>query len=75
MRQAVVVMLGLYSKIKFKEHLVPVVCICAPLITYIINAYSADLFCGYKMGFETAFINVFITLTGLMLISERQTAK
>jgi Na+/proline symporter len=67
--------LGLYSKIKFKERFVPIVCICAPLFTYIINAYSADLFGGYKMGFETAFINVFITLIGLMLIGERRTAK
>lgn len=67
--------LGLYSKIKFKEPLVPFICICAPIITYIINANSASLFSGYKMGFEAAFINVAITLIGLMLISERQTLK
>jgi Na+/proline symporter len=60
--------LGLYSKIKFREYLVPVVCICAPLFTYIISANSEWLFKGYKMGFEVALVNVGITLVGLWLI-------
>ena len=66
--------LGLYSKVKFKETLVPVVCICAPLITYIISTNSEQIFGGYKMGFEVAFVNVVITLIGLMLIKERKIA-
>ena len=66
--------LGLYSKVKFKETLVPVVCICAPLITYIISTNSEQIFGGYKMGFEVAFVNVAITLIGLILIKERKTA-
>ena len=64
--------LGLYSKVKFKESLVPVVCICAPLFTYIIDTNSASMLGGYKMGFEVAFVNVGITLIGLMLIRERK---
>jgi Na+/proline symporter len=64
--------LGLYSKVKFKEPLVPIVCICAPLFTYIIDTNSASMLGGYKMGFEVAFVNVGITLIGLMLIKERK---
>ncbi len=66
--------LGLYSKVKFKETLVPVVCICAPLITYIISTNSEQIFGGYKMGFEVAFVNVAVTLLGLMLIKEHKIA-
>ena len=66
--------LGLYSKVTFREHLVPIVCICAPAITYIISTNSEQIFGGYKMGFEVAFVNVVITLIGLMLIKERKIA-
>jgi Na+/proline symporter len=62
---------GLYSKVKLREALVPVICICGPLFTYIIDMYSARLLGGYKMGFEAAFVNVAITLIGLMLIQQR----
>ena len=65
-------MLGLYSKVKFKEPLVPIICICAPIITYIIDTISASVLGVYKMGFEIAFVNVGITLIGLMLIKERK---
>jgi Na+/proline symporter len=66
--------LGLYSKIKLKEGLVPIVCICAPVFTYIIeytiNGHAALHPGAYKMGFEVAFVNVLITLMGLMLIRD-----
>jgi Na+/proline symporter len=71
--------LGLYSKIKLKEMWVPVVCVSAPLITYVIEYTvnsNAALHPGtYKMGFEVAFINVAITICGLMLIQEKNTNK
>ena len=67
--------MGLYSQIRFKEKWVPIVCICAPLITYIINSYSAELLGGYKMGFESAFLNVAITMGGLLIIKENNHQK
>ena len=60
--------LGLYSNIQLKERFVPFVCILAPILTYMIDTNSMQIFGGYKMGFETAFVNVGITLTGLMII-------
>ena len=63
--------LGLYSNIRLKERFVPFVCILAPILTYIIDTNSMQIFGGYKMGFETAFVNVGITLVGLMLIKTK----
>jgi Na+/proline symporter len=64
--------LGLYSRVRLRESWVPVICIGAPIFTYIIDSHSAVLFGGYKMGFETAFVNVAFTLIGLGLISKRK---
>jgi Na+/proline symporter len=65
--------LGLYSRVKLKEDLVPFICIAAPIITYILDLNSKALFGGYQMGFESAFVNVVITLIGLSLISKKST--
>lgn len=71
--------LGLYSKIKLRERWVPLVCVCAPALTYIIectvNSHAALAPGAYRMGFETAFVNVAITLTGLVLIREQNSLK
>lgn len=64
--------LGVYSRRKLKEEWVPLVCIAAPLVTFFIDKYSRDLFGGYQMGFESAFVNVVITLAGLLLISKKE---
>jgi Na+/pantothenate symporter len=63
--------LGLYSKVKLKEPLVPLVCVAAPLLTYMIDTYSKEWLEGYQIGFEVAFVNVAITLLGFMIIKER----
>jgi Na+/proline symporter len=63
--------LGIYSRVRLREQLVPIVCIIAPVITYIIDTHSKELFGGYQMGFESAFVNVAITLAGLLLIRKK----
>ncbi len=63
--------LGLYSHRRLTEPLVPVICIAAPIATFFIDKYSKDLLGGYQMGFESAFVNVVITLAGLLLISKK----
>jgi hypothetical protein len=64
--------LGIYSRLKLRERWVPLVCIVAPIFTYIIDTHSKQLFNGYQMGFESAFVNVTITLTGLFLITKKE---
>lgn len=64
--------LGLYSRRHLREAWVPAVCVAAPVITFFIDKYSRDLFGGYQMGFESAFVNVAITWAGLLLISKKE---
>jgi len=59
---------GLFTKLKPKDKLVPIVCIISPVISYILNVYSVDIF-GFKIGFELLMINGFITFIGLLIIS------
>lgn len=64
--------LGLYSRRRLSERWVPLVCIIAPVLTFFVDKYSKELLGGYQMGFESAFVNVMITLAGLLLISKKE---
>lgn len=64
--------LGLYSRRRLTEKWVPMVCIASPMVTFIVDKYSKEIFGGYQMGFESAFVNVVITLLGLLLISKKE---
>lgn len=55
-----------------KEYLVPFIAIASPIISYIININSQELFNGYKFGFELLILNGFITFAGLFMISKRK---
>jgi hypothetical protein len=59
--------LGLYTRVRLRERLVPIVCVAAPLLTYILDTHAKD-WIGYQPGFEVAFINVGITLGGLWVV-------
>jgi Na+/proline symporter len=54
------------------DRLTPAICIASPIITFFINHYSAELFFGYKFGFELLIINGLITFIGLFIFSERR---
>ncbi|CAG5071204.1 hypothetical protein DYBT9623_03364 [Dyadobacter sp. CECT 9623] len=61
---------GAFLKTQVKDRWVPLVCILAPILTYIINDHSAEWFNGYKFGFERLIINGLITFTGLWLLRD-----
>ncbi len=63
---------GLFTKMKIQDSLAPLVCLAAPVICYILNAYSETLFFGYKFGFELLILNGLITFIGLLIISKRE---
>ena len=63
---------GLFTTKKVKDALVPMVCIGAPVLTYIININSEALLFGYKFGFELLLLNGFLTFIGLLLISQNE---
>jgi SSS family solute:Na+ symporter len=64
---------GLFTKLKLKDKLVPIVCFLSPVICLILDKYSDKLIHGYKIGFELLILNGLITFIGLLLISRRDT--
>ncbi len=60
---------GLILKRKVRDRFVPVVCLLAPVICYLLNVFSVELFNGYKFGFEILILNGAITFLGLLVIS------
>ena len=63
---------GLFNKLIVRDKLVPVICIAAPILTYIVNFNSVAWFNGYEIGFERLILNGFIAYVGLLLISKRK---
>jgi len=62
---------GMFTKFSVKDRWVPVICILSPILSYIININSEDLFWGYKFGFEILILNGLLTFLGLWIISEK----
>lgn len=63
---------GLLTKFRIKDHLVPIVVILSPLLSWILNNYSEQLFNGYQIGFELIIINGALTFIGLFLVRLRK---
>ena len=61
---------GFFTKRKIQDNLAPIICIAAPILTFVINAYSEQLLFGYKFGFELLILNGLITFLGLLTISK-----
>lgn len=70
-------LLGLYSFGLFvknrtvNDKYVPVIAISSPIISYILNIYSKNIFFGYQFGFEILIVNGLLTFMGLLMISKK----
>jgi Na+/proline symporter len=62
---------GLASKRPVHDHLVPVVCVLSPLLSYAVDSNSEAWLGGYQFGFEILILNGAFTFLGLALISRR----
>lgn len=62
---------GLFTKLNVKDNWVPLICIISPIISYILNMYSVELFNGYQFNFEILIVNGLLTFVGLLLISKK----
>ncbi|MBL4594383.1 MAG: sodium:solute symporter [Flavobacteriales bacterium] len=60
---------GLILKRKVHDKLVPIVCLISPIICYVLNIFSKELFNDYQFGFEILILNGGLTFLGLYLIS------
>lgn len=66
--------LGIFSKIKYKDHLVPFICGSASLISILLFLFSEQWF-NYKFGVEISLLSTSITLVGLLFIQEQPNTK
>jgi Na+/proline symporter len=61
---------GILTKRQIKDGIVvTVICLVAPVLTYLLRENSALLLGGYKIGIELLIVNGLITFLGLWLIS------
>ncbi len=60
---------GLYTGRQVKDRWVPLVCVLAPMLSFIIDINSAAWFNGFQFGFFVLIINGAFTFLGLHLIS------
>lgn len=63
---------GIFSKKNIKDRFVIYICLLSPLLSYIINIYSKELFLGYQFGFEILLVNALITIIGLNIITSSE---
>ena len=66
---------GLTTKCAVREKYIPPVCLLAPILAYVLNCYSEELFWGYRFGFEILLLNGALCFLGLWLIRQRHTTK
>jgi hypothetical protein len=60
---------GVFTKLRVKGILVPLICIISPLLSYVLSSNSVTWFHGYKIGIEILIVNGMITFLGLFFIS------
>ena len=63
--------IGLFTKHNLNDKLVPVICVIAPVITYILANYIIKTMTSYEIGNELILINAGITVLGLMLVRRK----
>jgi hypothetical protein len=61
--------MGLYSRIKPMDRAIPVLCILAAAISWLLKSYSKSLMNGYEFGFEILLLNGLITFLLLWMSS------
>jgi len=62
---------GIFTKNKVKDKFVPIIAILAPILTFVINFYSENIFFGYKFGFELIVINALLMILGLLILKRK----
>ena len=63
---------GLLTHRKIKDKYALYICLAAPVISYLLNKYSQQLFNGLTLGFLILAVNGLLTFIGLWIISESE---
>jgi Na+/proline symporter len=62
---------GLFTKRKLNDKWAPVICLLAPVISWMLNEYNHIFLNGFELGFLILAVNGLLTFGGLWLISRR----
>jgi Na+/proline symporter len=62
---------GIFTKRSLMHTAVPLICIAAPVVCYLIKMNEAKLLGGYVIGTELLLINAAITFVGLLAVSRK----
>jgi len=61
---------GIFSKIRFRENLVPAACLSATLLTWLLNGYFIRVF-NFDFGFMNIFVNALLAVMFLIIIRKK----
>jgi SSS family transporter len=64
---------GIFTTRRVRDKIVPVICVLAPAICYVLSSNSKEWFDGYRIGLELLLINGLLTYLGLLAISSPAT--
>ena len=62
---------GIITKRQVQDKLVPVICIAAPIVCFILDKYQKTFFGSFEIGLELLIINGLLTFLGLLSISKK----
>ena len=62
---------GMFTTIKIKDHVVPIICVLAPIATYLLSLFLKDTY-DFDMGFINIAVNGGLTFLGLILIKTKK---
>ncbi|MAU26868.1 MAG: sodium:solute symporter [Muricauda sp.] len=62
---------GMFTKIEIKDRWVPLICLMAPLTTYLIGLYLKKKF-DFDYGFVSIAVNATMTVLGLLLLKKQK---
>jgi len=62
---------GLFTRLRVRDRIVPLLAILSPLLSYLLSRYSEVLFNGYQFGFELLIVNGAIMFCALLLTSKK----
>lgn len=61
---------GMFTKMKIHDKLVPLVCVLAPVLTYVLSVWLKEKY-GFDFGFVSIAVNGLLTFLGLWLIKKK----
>ena len=64
--------IGLFTKMNLNDKLVPIICVVAPVLTYVLANYVVKPYSSYEIGNELIIINAGVTVLGLLFVKRKE---